>query len=32
LLRPALVSVAKAPESQGKKNDWNEVENGPGDD
>lgn len=32
LLRPALVSVAKAPESQGKKNGGNEVENDPGDD
>jgi molecular chaperone GrpE len=32
LLRPALVSVAKAPESQRKKNGDNQVENGPGDD
>jgi molecular chaperone GrpE len=32
LLRPALVSVAKTPKSQGKKNDDNEVENEPGDD
>jgi len=32
LLRPALVSVAKAPESQRKKNGDHEVENGPGDD
>jgi len=32
LLRPALVSVAKAPKSQGKKNHGNEVENEPGDD
>jgi molecular chaperone GrpE len=32
LLRPALVSVAKTPKSQGKKNDGNEVENEPGDD
>jgi molecular chaperone GrpE len=32
LLRPALVSVAKAPESQGKKNVGNEVENDPRDD
>ncbi len=32
LLRPALVSVAKAPESQGKKNNDSEVENEPGDD
>jgi len=32
LLRPALVSVAKAPKSQGKKNNGNEVENEPGDD
>jgi len=27
-----LVSVAKAPKSQGKKNNGNEVENEPGDD
>jgi molecular chaperone GrpE len=32
LLRPALVSVAKAPISKGKKNDDREVENGSGDD
>ena len=32
LLRPALVSVAKTPKTQGKKNDSSEVENGPGDD
>jgi molecular chaperone GrpE len=32
LLRPALVSVAKAPKSQGKKNNGDEVENEPGDD
>ena len=32
LLRPALVSVAKAIKSQGKKNDDSEVENEPGDD
>ena len=32
LLRPALVSVAKAPKSQEKKNNGNEVENEPGDD
>lgn len=32
LLRPALVSVAKAPKSQGKKNNGGEVENEPGDD
>ena len=32
LLRPALVSVAKAPKSQGKKNDGSEVENEPSDD
>jgi molecular chaperone GrpE len=32
LLRPSLVSVAKAPESQEKKNDNHEVENGPDDD
>ena len=32
LLRPALVSVAKAPESQGKKNNGSEVENEPADD
>jgi molecular chaperone GrpE len=32
LLRPALVSVAKAPKSRGKKNDGSEVENGPSDD
>jgi molecular chaperone GrpE len=32
LLRPALVSVAKAPKSQGKKNNGNKVENEPGDD
>jgi molecular chaperone GrpE len=32
LLRPALVSVAKAPKSQGKKNDGGEVENESGDD
>jgi molecular chaperone GrpE len=32
LLRPALVSVAKAPISQEKKNDESKVENGPGDD
>jgi molecular chaperone GrpE len=32
LLRPALVSVAKAPETKDKKNSGNEVENGPGDD
>lgn len=32
LLRPALVSVAKAPKSQGKKNNGSEVENEPADD
>jgi molecular chaperone GrpE len=32
LLRPALVSVAKAPKSQGKKKPSSEVENEPGDD
>ena len=32
LLRPAAVSVAKAPKSQGKKNTSDEVENEPGDD
>jgi molecular chaperone GrpE len=32
LLRPALVSVAKTPKSQGKKNNADEVENEPGDD
>jgi molecular chaperone GrpE len=32
LLRPALVSVAKTPESQRKKNGDDEVENGPSDD
>ena len=32
LLRPALVSVAKTPKSQGKKNTGGEVENEPGDD
>ena len=32
LLRPALVSVAKAPETKNKKNNGNEVENGPVDD
>jgi molecular chaperone GrpE len=32
LLRPALVSVAKTPKSQGKKNNGSEVENEPGDD
>ncbi len=32
LLRPALVSVAKTPKSQGKKNDGNQVENEPDDD
>jgi molecular chaperone GrpE len=32
LLRPSLVSVAKAPESQEKKNDNREVENGSDDD
>ena len=32
LLRPALVSVAKTPKSQGKKNSGGEVENEPGDD
>jgi len=32
LLRPALVSVAKAPKSQGKKNNGDQVENEPGDD
>jgi len=32
LLRPALVSVAKAPITQGKKNDDSEVENDPSDD
>jgi molecular chaperone GrpE len=32
LLRPSLVSVAKTPESQGKKNDNREVENGADDD
>ena len=32
LLRPALVSVAKAPETKNKKNNSNEVENGPVDD
>jgi molecular chaperone GrpE len=32
LLRPALVSVAKAPKSQEKKNDGSEVENSSGDD
>jgi molecular chaperone GrpE len=31
LLRPALVSVSKAPESQGKKNDDDKVEKDPGD-
>jgi molecular chaperone GrpE len=31
LLRPALVSVAKTPKSQGKKNTGGEVENEPGD-
>jgi molecular chaperone GrpE len=32
LLRPALVSVAKTPKSQGKKNDGSQVENEPNDD
>jgi molecular chaperone GrpE len=32
LLRPALVTVAKAGKSQQKKNDDSQVENGPGDD
>jgi molecular chaperone GrpE len=32
LLRPALVSVAKTPKSQEKKNNGSEVENGSGDD
>jgi molecular chaperone GrpE len=32
LLRPALVSVAKTPKSQGKKNNSGKVENEPGDD
>jgi molecular chaperone GrpE len=32
LLRPALVSVAKTPKSQGKKNNSGEVENEPSDD
>ena len=32
LLRPSAVSVAKTPESQEKKNDNHEVENGPDDD
>ena len=32
LIRPALVSVAKTPKSQGKKNGSAEVENEPGDD
>jgi len=32
LLRPALVSIAKAPETQEKKNGRGEVENGPSDD
>ena len=32
LLRPALVSIAKAPETQEKKNGRDEVENGPSDD
>jgi molecular chaperone GrpE len=32
LLRPALVSVAKAPKSRGKKNNGDQVENEPGDD
>jgi molecular chaperone GrpE len=32
LLRPALVSVAKAPETQEKKNAEREVENDPSDD
>jgi molecular chaperone GrpE len=32
LLRPALVSIAKAPKSQEKKNNSNQVENEPGDD
>ena len=32
LLRPALVSVAKTPKSQGKKNNGSEVENEPDDD
>jgi molecular chaperone GrpE len=32
LLRPALVSVAKAIKSQEKKNDESQVENEPGDD
>lgn len=32
LLRPALVSVAKAPETKGKKNDTDQVENNPSDD
>ena len=32
LLRPALVSVAKTPKSQGKKNNGGEVENEPSDD
>jgi molecular chaperone GrpE len=32
LIRPALVSVAKTPKSQGKKNGVAEVENEPGDD
>lgn len=32
LLRPTLVSVAKAPETKEKKNDTDQVENNPGDD
>ncbi|MBM2805192.1 MAG: heat shock protein GrpE [Deltaproteobacteria bacterium] len=32
LLRPTLVSVAKAPETKGKKNDIDQVENNPSDD
>ena len=32
LLRPALVTVAKAPQGKGKKNGGNEVEKAPGDD
>ena len=32
LLRPALVTVAKTPETKDKKNNGNEVENGPSDD
>ncbi len=32
LLRPALVSVAKSPDKEGKENDSGEVENGPSDD